>query len=62
MREEDEMLDRIEPGAMQAPTLMTPAMARAVELARELLRAKGFTEDQIDDELSRPPGSGFPSF
>jgi hypothetical protein len=47
---------------MQIPTLTTPAMTRAVELARELLRPQGWTEEDIDEELNKPPGSGFPGF
>jgi hypothetical protein len=60
--DKDEMLDRIDPGAMTVPTLKTPAMQRAEELARELLRQRGYSEEQIDEELNRPPGSGVASF
>jgi len=51
-----------EPVALHVPTLTTPAMDRAVELARELLRQQGWTEEQIDAELSKPAGSGLPGF
>jgi hypothetical protein len=37
-------------------------MDRAVELARELLRQQGWSDDEIESELNRPLGSGFPSF
>jgi len=51
----------IQPVAYQ-PHLATPAMNRAVELARELLRQRGFSEEEIDQELHKPPGSGVASF
>jgi hypothetical protein len=44
------------------PCLTTPAMDRAVELARELLRQRGLSEEEIDAELNKPPGTGFASF
>lgn len=54
----DKMLDRLDPGAMQVPSFQTPAMARAIELARELLRQRGYSEEAIEEELNKPPGSG----
>ena len=63
MREDDEMQEpSTEPIRVRAPSLTTPAMDRAVELARELLRQQGWSDDEIESELNRPPGSGFPSF
>jgi hypothetical protein len=56
------MLDPIEPGAAQAPTLTTPAMARAVDAAREVLRERGYSDDEIDALLNRKPGRDFPEF
>jgi hypothetical protein len=37
-------------------------MDRSLELARELLRQRGLTDDEIEDELSKPPGSGLAAF
>jgi hypothetical protein len=57
------MLDSpLEAALLQVPHLTTPAMERAVELARELLKQHGWTDEEIDQELSKPPGSGFASF
>ncbi len=48
--------------ASPPPALLTPAMERAVELARELLRERGLSDEEIEDELERPPGSGLALF
>lgn len=62
MDDQDDMQKRgAEPSLMRVPSFTTPAMDRAVELARELLRQRGYSEEQIDEELNRPPGSGLPS-
>ena len=60
VRDQDEMFDPAEP--MQVPTLTTPAMARAVDVAREVLRDRGYTDEQIDALLNRKPGGDFPEF
>jgi hypothetical protein len=57
-----EELPSAEPVAPRARPLRTPAIERAIELAGELLRQRGLTDEQIDNELDKPPGSGFPEF
>jgi hypothetical protein len=61
VREEDQMLDRVEPGTATIPSFTTPGMARAVELSRELLTS-GYSEDENEEEESKPTGSGVASF
>lgn len=54
MSDEDDptMLEpHTEPSA--PPVLLTPAMARAIELARELLRERGLSDEEIEQELQR---------
>jgi hypothetical protein len=60
VRDQDEMLDPPEP--FRAPSLTTPAMARAVDVAREVLRERGYTDDEIEALLTRKPGRDFPEF
>jgi hypothetical protein len=60
VRDQDEMLEPTEP--VRAPSLTTPAMARAVEVAREVLRERGYTDEEIDALLNRKPGRDFPEF
>lgn len=60
MRYEDEMLDPPEP--LRAPSLTTPAMAHAVDVAREVLRERSYTDDEIEAFLNRKPSRGFPEF
>jgi hypothetical protein len=57
VRDQDEM-----PEPIQVPSLTTPAMARAVEVAREVLRERGYTDEEIDALLNRKPGRDFPEF
>ena len=60
VRDQGNMFDPAEP--MQVPTLTTPAMARAVDVARDVLRERGYTDEQIDALLNRKPGGDFPEF
>ncbi|HYD73353.1 MAG TPA: hypothetical protein VEF55_09450 [Candidatus Binatia bacterium] len=60
MRDEDEMLDPAEP--IRAPSLTTPAMARAVDVAREVLRERGYSDEEIEALLNRKQGFDFPEF
>ena len=60
VRDRDDMFDPFEPA--QVPTLTTPAMARAVEVAREVLRERGYSDEEIDALLNRKPGRDFPQF
>lgn len=62
MRDEEMLDPPVEAALLKVPSLTTPAMERAVELARDLLRERGWTEPEIDEELNKPPGSGLASF
>jgi hypothetical protein len=59
VRDQGEM-DPAEP--MRPPSLTTPAMARAVDVAREVLRERGYTDEEIDVLLNRKTGRDFPEF
>ena len=60
VRDQDKMPDSTEP--MRTPSLTTPAMARAVDVAREVLRERGYTDEEIDALLNHRPGRDFPDF
>lgn len=47
---------------MRTPSLTTPAMAHAVDVAREVLRERGYSDEEIDALLNHKPGRDFPEF
>ncbi len=60
MRDQDETRDPAEPP--RGPTVTTPAMTHAVDVAREVLRERGYSDEEIDALLNRKRGVDFPDF
>ena len=60
VRDQDKMPDSTEP--MRTPSLTTPAMTRAVDVAREVLRESGHSDEEIDALLNRKRCRDFPEF
>jgi hypothetical protein len=55
----DDILERtVTPALLRVPTLITPAMERVSEFARETLRERGLTKERIEKELAGRPEAG----